>query len=382
MELAKENITLSESNKELKFQVDDANLKIAQYKERRKKNKDAKRAVGIKKPSSSSKLCVLLDYNGAHKVQIMSYVIPYLTLQESINISCVEKGLHNLLSEKHFWIANMANLICQFKKTKTSIMQEIKRISSEDIRFGHLRTKDPEIDKLIESYIIKKKRGGDYNKRGMKLARDFIDYYQIHQEEESKGMLDMLGGLFSIGKQKTPDENAPNRSIDTKLNISKTEPTTLNTSTDAQPLDANKKVSSKTYISNIVSETTLSESAIVDLLKASYSKYSKDPKNEYKPSKWREGIFTAFGQLYIALINSYNEIKDIEKLKDFLTKRVDNLKTKERAAMQEKEELNSLYNGNKKLLEQFAYSKREMETRCMSMDGEMIKLKNKLTVII
>ena len=216
------------------------------------------------------------------------------------------------------------NQITQNAKVKIGLLENtIESLKSDDKRFAFLKeinvSSDPEITRLIEKYICHKETIGSMIVKPLMNSRSFIYTGDMQGSLTQEKKHDNSGGFFSNWKL----GSMINYAIET-ISIPGTN----------QPSKSNQIESSIDSV--LSSEKQISPESICDMLNKMARKIRLSEPT--KLNQWLNQLQLCFGVLFKGCLQFYLEAKDIEKLKNFLLYRFEELKQKYANAIKQKDE--------------------------------------------
>lgn len=207
-----------------------------------------------------------------------------------------------LSSSKVLWLHTTIQNNLKTKSTTTILKKRIEVLESEDLRFAALKTPEAtqEISALIDEYIRKRKTLGESIVTIVKNCKSFIttgDVVELTKTTETKpqassGFFGTLGGMLGFGS--------------------------------GEAVKTEKVQDPAVELAEIISsEKMISPERISVMLTQNAMKLAGT--NQEKMNKWIMTLQKCFATLYKSLLYFYCEAKDVEKLKDFMRIRVEEL---------------------------------------------------------
>ena len=235
-----------------------------------------------------------------------------------------------LMNHQGVWI-HLLNTITQRTKSRTMDLEKtIDKVKKDDKRFAFLRkintTTDPEFNKLIDEYICKRKAIGSILLKPITDARNFIYSGDIQKKGSPEKKPESAAGFFGGWNLGNMLGLAPDS---TRI------PGTVAAVKPPLPVQKQEEDLSLFGIAN--SDKHISPETICGMLNKIATRIGTAQPD--KISLWLNQLQLCFGMLFRSSLQFYLEAVDVEKLKNFLVTRLEDLKTKLKLSRKQGEEL-------------------------------------------
>ena len=306
----------------------------------------------------SSRLSQLLSIQ-----KVSTIIVSMLAPKDFFNIILSAKAIYNLLRNQDVYI-HLLNKLALDNNTKVKRLEEtIEGLKENDKKFEFLKganvSSDPEFTRLVDEYICKKKVIGNALIKPLVDSRSFLYSGDIDNKSLPNKKPEDSGGFFS------------GWGISSVLNFAK--------NTIAIPKDTQNKKEIETLNLIINSEKQLTPSSICEMLNKMALELRQ--KQASRLSVWVKQLQLCFGMLFKGCIEFYLEAKDIEKLKDFLLYRVEDLKKKLTAiTIQRDEHCKSIENA-RELMNYMSEKVKVLDRQNLLLSTENVKCKKTINLL-
>eukprot|EP00826_Nyctotherus_ovalis_P038882 TRINITY_DN3680_c0_g3_i2.p1 TRINITY_DN3680_c0_g3~~TRINITY_DN3680_c0_g3_i2.p1 ORF type:complete len:300 (-),score=71.00 TRINITY_DN3680_c0_g3_i2:164-1063(-) len=216
---------------------------------------------------------------------------------------------------------------------------------------------DPEFARLVDQYICKKKVIGSALVKPLVDSRSFIYTGDMESKALPEKKQEESGGFFS------------GWGLGTVLNFAKSTMNISGTASSGKDGQNKKEMESLNLVVN--SEKQLTPSSICEMLNKMAIELRL--KQASRLNVWIKQLQMCFGMLFKGCIQFYLEAKDIEKLKDFLLYRVEDLKQKLTAVIIQKEEYSKSLENMRELKEYISKKVKALDTQNLILSAENLK---------
>ena len=239
-----------------------------------------------------------------------------LDLSDITALSCTSKKANEIISSnKTTWLHIISQVKSENRKITNELKEKIELLENKDKRFAFLKNPNTtkEMNQLIEDYVCKNKFLGSSIAKIVKDTKSFIYTGEMNNESPVKEKpKETSGGFFSalsnvFGYNTTPEQKETEDESD------------------------------KIFTEIIASEKSISAEAINGLLTTTSKRLAFT--NQEKVNKWVMTMQKCLSQLYKGVLMFYGEAKDVEKVKDFLTKRYEQVRSKLKEVKETNEKL-------------------------------------------
>jgi hypothetical protein len=226
---------------------------------------------------------------------------------------------NTLVADKVVWKRILDCTMLSSKAAIKNLRDQIVLMQNEDIRFAHLKKGESETNlvtrQLIEDWICQRRRLGLSLSKAIQQCKGFIATGDPRQEakpvpppakeESGGGLFSTIGGLFGMGAAKVP------------VPVKEEDPVVVLYEIAASERD------------------TTPETIYQALMNAA----KKATKQKESFNEWLKALQMMFGTLFIASLGFFREAQEVEKLKDFLTQRLEKLKNENITLKQSNKEM-------------------------------------------
>ncbi len=225
-----------------------------------------------------------------------------------------------IAANKATWAHVLRQVSRRAKDSINTLQTKIELMKDDDKRFAFLKTTeggatDEEVKRLIDEYICKRKRLGDSLVKIVQDCQSFIYTGETYQEGKKQilagkdgtggGLLSALKGMIGMGGDVAAAKDPA--------------------AAAALPKEEDPAVVLSGIISGEKSATLDSAVAILSNTGNKLAKVSQE-----RVAKWVMTLHRSFVLLFRSTLNFYCEARDVEKLKDFLSSRFEQLKDRNR----------------------------------------------------
>ena len=241
------------------------------------------------------------------------------------------KVVHSALAaDRVVWMRAIECTVSSSKAAIKALHEQIELLHNEDKRFGHLKKAEGDPSsasasasasastvattrQLVEEWICQKKRLGATLAKTMQQCKAFITTGDPRfeakpspaKEESGGGLFSTLGGFFGMGGTKKPEA------------VKEEDPAVV-------------------LAELVISEKDSTPDTIYQALMNAAKKATRQKESF---NEWVKALQMLFGTLFKVTLVFFSEAVDVERLKDFLTARLDKLKTENTAIKQANKEL-------------------------------------------
>lgn len=289
-------------------------------------------------------------------------IVGMLQPKEFLNLIQTAKSIYCPLKKNSGVYSNLLNQVVTNTSSKIKLLEETIEILKEDERrFAFVKgtnvSSDPEFTRLVDQYICKKKVIGSALVKPLVDSRSFIYTGDMESKTLPGKKQEESGGFFS------------GWGLNTVLNFAKNTMNIAGTASSSKDAQSRKEAESLNLVVN--SERQLTPSSICEMLNKMAIELRL--KQASKLNVWIKQLQMCFGMLFKGCIQFYLEAKDIEKLKDFLLYRVEDLKQKLTAVTIQKEECSKSLESMRELKEYISKKVKTLDTQNIILSAENLE---------
>ena len=285
------------------------------------------------------------------------------------SLLCTSKKINeSLAANRMLWLHSIKQLSTKAKDSVSMLNEKLELLKNDDKRYAFLKgpegATDEDIKKLIDEYICQRKRLGDSIVKIVQDCKAFIYTGEIQFDakkvaiatpvkpaEAGSGFFGTIGGMLGLGA-------------------------VMGTSAKAEPL---KEEDVGAILATIVTgEKNMSPEGINSTLTNTAKKLAS--LNQDKMSRWVVTLQKCFATLYKATLYFYCEARDVEKLKDFLTDRFEQLKNKLKDTKEENKKLQEHVKDHSSTMNEIMKTVKDLNTQIVGFHQERTIDKGLITV--
>jgi hypothetical protein len=273
------------------------------------------------------------------KVQLL--VAKMLKPEELVMAIKSSKCLYEAFAKNSAVTGYLVEQVVRRAKVKVnSLEQDIEKLRSDE-RFNFLKD-DPELVKLVDEFICKRKPIGSNIIKPLTDSRNFMHNGEI--EKKDAGMFSgwSLSSVFGLGSKGREGENGGVEEI----------------------IEREKE--------------TTPENICAILNKVAARIGARQPE---KMSKWINQLQLCFGVLFKASMELYVEAKKVEKVKDFLVRRLEQLKQKLLDTKKQNQDMKIALRNANEVKDMMCKKMKALDTQNLLLNAEKIRNRNKLAQV-